>query len=356
MVPMKTKKQTAMNIRDRKILPILMTLLGLMGALTSCHREDPTPSNQTDIPITFAPSSDWPTLTKVSDIFRETGYLYDEPADLAGDGILIWGKIDGAESVFDGVLAKCNNNWDYGEPPVYWRLGKYSFASILPASKFNGTYTWDDTKFTFNPALDLSVNQIDVMVASAQKEFTLYHLNGEEIGDVQLNFAHTLSLLNITLVNGLGSESTITVNSVKLYGPHTTASSMTNVIEDGAYKGTWDFVGNPTAGEGDDDYYHYEQWSDSNPTSTSSTDETTLVENLLVFPEKSSSMLTIEVKYTETLSSAEYITTRKAQVPMDWTAGKPYTYKLQVTPSSLLVLQKTDGGWTNITVDHDPFE
>ena len=344
-----------MNIRDRKIYYALMTLIGLMGILTSCHREEiPNDPQQSETPISFTPNSDWPTLTK-STIFDETGYLYGEPDDLAGDGIVVWGSVDGTY-VFgeNGTTAEHTPNgnsivWDYWttSEQKYWRPGTYTFASVLPASAFatvnpintTDTYTatWsnDYTTLSFNPAFNLSTDQIDLMIAHASKEYTSAHMNGtEEIGSVNLSFSHTLALLNITLTNGLGSESTITVNSIKLYGNHASASAYDS------YDLEWTFAQEA----GSDNPYFTKEFTECN---TSDTTPVSLMENLLVFPE--STTLTIEVCYKENWKGvASKPITRKAEVPVEWSAGNQYTYPLKVTQSGVVLMgEPSVSPWPN---------
>lgn len=355
-----------MNIRDRKIFYALMTLLGLMGVLTSCHREDPTPTYETDIPISFAPSSDWPELTKAT--------LYESNDDLEDDGIVIWGNLSITDSdivypVFDdedgiGTIATYPD-WDYG-PAKYWQPGTYTFASVLPASIFNsnladtdnniapscGKYTasWLEndsfSRLDFNPSFDLSTDQIDLMTAFPDPiAFTEDHLNGKEtMGAVQLDFKHTLALLNFSIVNAIGSESTITVNSVELYGNYAAAGYLTP--DDG-----WSYDTDSKT-DSETPFYAY-TWDKDNPVSKSETETAALIQDLLVFPEAPEegdepSKVIIEVYFKETLSSSENTTTRYAQIPMNWVAGQTYTYECRITPSSLVVIQKSDTEWTEI--------
>lgn len=334
MVPIKLN---AMNIRDRKIYPTLIILLGLMGTLTSCHRYEPIADEhvQTDIPILLAPDSEWPDMVKVSGPIDEVG-------DLSDDGIVVWGRLNSDTEVFgqNGTKAKYPD-WDYS-PKKYWTVGSYTFASVLPASSFktsdsdNGyTCTWnnDFTKASFSPPFNLKEDQIDLMTAFAAEEFTLDHINEvEEIQAVKLAFEHRLSLLNFTIKETLGTS--IEVNSVKLYGNHAVASSITN-------EGSWILSEKTTSSA---PFY-----TNSNKLTLSPTD-TQLISGLLVFPE-SSGDLYVEVKYTETLSESTNVTTRRAKIPMEWLSGQSYSYKLEITPSSLVVIKKNGPGEWNIITD-----
>ena len=310
-----------------------MTLIGLLGILTSCHREEIPNDNpqQSGTPISFTPTSDWPTLTKsiiTNENYKDFNFNIWATSEYSNKNFEVF---EGEEIKHDG-----NDIWiPVSGVEKYWSLGKYDFIAVMPSghvgtySDGNLTLDFGDSGYQLGCTSENKDSQKDFLVAVAEDEFEQKHLNGEKKDPVSLKFFPQLSRINFTISNEIsltGLESEIIVTGFKIYGNHISAESWSN-------DGGWSFKELQGTSENPTPYFSASELSIEVNT------KTVLVNDLLVFPEECS--LSILVTYVEKVNGIESpAVTKSSSVPIQcaWQSGNQYTYPLKVMNSGVVLM------------------
>lgn len=338
-----------MNIRDRKIYYALMTLIGLMGILTSCHREEiPNDPQQSQTPISFTPTSDWPTLTKA---------IYEDVTHLNGDGIVVWADLESTPVFGDNGTKAYYPDWSYS-PAKYWTPSEhgYNFAAVLPASIFNASHPEEDEIFgitgefsdgelTLNfgdDGFDLNDNkQTDLMVAFAHQDYTSSDFtNGLTPGAVNFSFNHQLVQLKFQIKNLIEIGNTEITPSICL--TKFSVSGFHSVVKSAVFTESSAEWTPRNETEGDTCEYT------GNPVIIDNGSSELIISSILAIPETSCN-LTVSVEHTEVLgdNSIEYQSQSKSATISGgpWEAGKTYVYPLKITKSGIIFLDPTVTDW-----------
>lgn len=354
--------------------------------LTGCERQAPLSPVADNRPIEFGFSGELSVDSKA---------VYDSATDLTGDGFIVWSSlttnpenlpetasgpsIGYQPAIFgNGGTKVYAPSWTYS-PTRYWQRGMYTFAAALPASAFNASYSTDSTptetpsapygthtgtlarngdniifstnQLTLNfgaSGYNLAVNQDDIMVAFDNvdnRNGAMGTIVGGVMQKVDLDFEHQLSRI---VIQGANTEprTDIRINQIKVYGNHTSTDG--NMVF--TYNGT---VVTPyfglTGQTNETDVYRTlipsssQDWTLTKKTGSSET-YTTLVSDLLVFPEECS--FTIEVTYTDLYNGNNGVQTMKTgTLSADWEAGKKYTYKFTIDLDNIAFAEPTVEPW-----------
>lgn len=359
----------------RKITNIASVLATLILAFASCEREDVNRPEEHDggRPIRFTVESEWPEITKAPI------YSLD---NLVGDGFVIWGTwhkdpdddklyvneygdVDSG-SVFDKsgteVIASAsgeNISWTYEEERDWFR-GYYSFAALLPSSKFctegTGSSATQTSTTTFSEEEDGSktievVDQLTLTLPeggfdlSASQTDLMYAFHNEDNSDnksetVSLKFDHAFAMLSIDLsandptkiphvktVTVYGINKSISGNiiftqteTITNYGTTAQNSTLSNT------NNIKNIVCNPSTL---DSPYAYFEISDEAYVNDTTPEDVTLFENLMVFPETlradgTQMMIQLEYKTGESSYSTYTVTVKN----VIWESGGTYRYSL----------------------------
>ena len=356
-----------MSIRRMNIYLPYLLLLAVVCTLSSCrHKDDPVDVSDTLRVIGMSAGVEWPDASKAGAIESES--------DLTNDGFVVWARwtkddADGANadrSNYSGDYASGVNpkvfgaggtkvyhpDWTYS-PQRYWHRGTYLFAAALPASAFYATHAMkndasvsngisgsldDDGKLSLG-SFDLKNNQSDLMVAFTKVDNRSDSKSGTD--KVSLNFEHQLSKLNFKANFDANNESTITITKVTLYGNSGTASAEftfddneTDGKTDGKIVAQWT-PGTATTAE---NYFNQ-------TTRSWSTSGSTVIEDLLVFPEECK--FTLVVNYTESYAGASASASQSAQVEAEWESGKVYTYEFTMSSNTIIFGEPEVQPWSD---------
>ena len=344
----------------KKTLDILLTAIILI--LAGCQDKpslDPVTGPSESYPIQFGISADLEVESKSAliegDIFDENGNLvkegnYKDFGFIALSNLTVDANSDRQPSIFgaNGTEVKyVSNAWTYS-PLRFWQIGTYNFAGVMPSSIFNATHnhtattqpgtsiaslteTTDGSQLTLNfgpNGFNLAETQTDLMVAFSSQTVQ----SSASAGRVDFDFTHQLALINIEVQIG-DSPTDIVVNNINIYGNRQVATVATFVNissgNDATIIAEWALGSRTTA----DNCYHQVTG--------------TKIENLLVFPESDSDILTVAVSYTESYGTSTFFKTKYGEIDINWQAGKIYTYKTILTSDSIVFGAPTVSDWSN---------
>ena len=341
-------------------LPYLL-LLAVVCTLSSCrHKDDPVDVSDTLRVIGMSAGVEWPDASKAGSI--------ESVSDLTNDGFVVWArwtKDNEDVAQYSGDYASGVNpkvfgaggtkvyhpDWTYN-PQRYWHRGTYLFAAALPSSAFYATHAMkndasvsngisgsldDDGKLSLR-SFDLTKNQSDLMVAFTKVDNSSDSKSGTD--KVSLNFEHQLSKLNFKANFDANNKSTITITTVTLYGNSGTASAEftfddndPSILTDDKIVAQWT-PGTATTAEN-----YFKQFTGSWSTSGS-----TVIEDLLVFPEECT--FTVVVNYTESYAEAQASASQSGNLEVDWEAGKIYTYEFTLSAKHIIFSAPVVTEWT----------
>lgn len=200
------------------------TLIALSAVTLSCTKTQIEPETPKGPAIEFSTKDPWTKAT-------------DEAAlsALKATGFQVWGWFEGTTSghIFhsenktdDGThVTHVDGNWTYS-PAKYWMNGLYDFAAVYP---------FDTPNVKYNPVEGTSLLAIQNFDSSTQKDL-LVALNsgidgGNPKGAVALNFKHTLTKVNVKIVQDFDKDpdndyyiTKVTLSNVKTIGTYVTYS------------------------------------------------------------------------------------------------------------------------------------
>ena len=353
-----------MNISVMMTYSRYLLLAGAMCAFASCQRED-LPSDETGNgkAIEISASSEWPKFTKG---------LITDPDDLAGDGFVVWGawKKDPADkTTYIGDYSSGANNSVFGEngtmvnyvdgseweynPKKYWNRGTYTFAAVLPGSKFAATYNSSgsganyiaglNVPATGNPSMEISfgeggfnlnANQTDIMVA-----FTDVDNRTEADATVALSFVHQLTLVKF---EASATDATVEVDEIILKSYKIKAESAEFTWSNNTITSVWDLkdeTGNSSHKNGGNSW-------------VMTTDIQSMFEHL-VLPQTATGVK-VSITYTEHFdgasTEAEKAVTKNIEVAIPeitWQPSKIYTYRFMVTAEGIKFDTPIIDDWKN---------
>ncbi len=353
-----------MNISVMMTYSRYLLLAGVMCAFASCQRED-LPSDETGNgkAIEISASSEWPKFTKG---------LITDPDDLAGDGFVVWGawkKDPSDKTTYLGDYSSGTNNrvfgdngtmvnyvdgsdWEYS-PKKYWNRGTYTFAAVLPGSKFAATYNSGNSgagyiaglnvPATGNTSLeidfgeggfDLDGTQTDIMVA-----FSDVDNKDESKTTVSLNFVHQLALVKF---EASATDATVEVDEIILKSYKSKAESAEFNWSGNSVTPVWKLKD--------------EKGNSSHTNGTAGWVMTTDLQNMfehLVLPQTATGAK-VSITYTEHFDGASTETGKavaknvEVAIPeITWEPSKIYTYRFTVTAEGIIFDTPVVTQWQN---------
>lgn len=289
-----------------------MILLGIMCSVTSCRRKETPVTPPVERAIELSDATVWPAQVKSGEQIPN-GQVF-----APGDGIVVWGTWH--QDLGEGVIKSKPNvfgiggtkayypDWSYF-PKRFWAPANYTFASTLPASRFNashnatgleetgrtisGSFDGSELSLEFS-GFDLSEDQTELMYTFATVDNT--DDKADEITDgVSLYFENRLCAQ--LRLNMKSDGNTFFVKQVDIYGIH---KSITGELEISTEEGlaAADFVGILTEASEENSPYATFSREEGSYWTISGEEATQLVPGILVLPETFSETSPMYVKVT----------------------------------------------------------
>lgn len=332
---------------------ILTTLLGVMIALASCHREE-VPHieaiEEIGAPISFS------TIQASFDTKGVDGENNeDEGTESTTPKITffhVWASRNMTNNDIFGaggttVAFGNNNTWIY-TPVRYWLTGTYNFAAVSPLSisdniSLSGSIDNGKLELTFGTSdskWNVVSNPTDLLIAEAAS--VTGRVNSTSPQSVRFTFNHLLSQIYFEAKNADSSASPIEVTKVEISGNNKVASELKYDMLATGSKLSWTCIDDGTAS----------QDISLNAATELSGSYVRVTPNIMVLSKDCDLLVKVTIK-DKNNSSSEVV--KSATIKnTGWLPGNRYKYNISVSPDKIIFDQITVLEWDTGVVADDP--